>query len=134
MYPPKTILAYANFYATNQNPTNNFSGGRRTPCFKAFERLGIEISPKSNPKNLDKYIKHYKVLIQDKIEEVDYNELYKWETIQHFQNNWKDDFNESNILQNLNDSFNYENNNLWSGVYTSSSSIRVTLTSFLPCI
>jgi 5-methylcytosine-specific restriction protein B len=39
-------MAYANFYATGEKPTNNFSGGRETPCFKAFKRLKIKIIPK----------------------------------------------------------------------------------------
>jgi 5-methylcytosine-specific restriction enzyme B len=40
LYPPKPIMAYANFRATGEEPTNNFSGDLDTPCFKAFERLG----------------------------------------------------------------------------------------------
>jgi len=46
LYPPKPIMAYANFHATGEKPTNNFSGGVDTPCFKAFERLGIPIIKK----------------------------------------------------------------------------------------
>lgn len=47
LYPPKPIIAYANFYATGEEPTNDFSGGVDTPCFKAFERLGIPIIRKT---------------------------------------------------------------------------------------
>ena len=47
LYPPKPIMAYANFHATGEEPTNNFSGGVDTPCFKAFERLGIPIIKKT---------------------------------------------------------------------------------------
>lgn len=47
LYPPKPIMAYANFHATGEEPTNNFSGGEDTPCFKAFERLGIPIIKKT---------------------------------------------------------------------------------------
>tara|TARA_B110000503_G_C7041682_1_gene368481 strand:- start:492 stop:986 length:495 start_codon:yes stop_codon:yes gene_type:complete len=54
-------MAYANFYATGEEPINNFSGGVNTPCFKAFERLGIPIIKKTenmsandDPKSLKK--------------------------------------------------------------------------------
>jgi 5-methylcytosine-specific restriction endonuclease McrBC GTP-binding regulatory subunit McrB len=47
LYPPKPIMAYANYHATGEEPTNNFSGGVDTPCFKAFERLGISIIKKT---------------------------------------------------------------------------------------
>jgi 5-methylcytosine-specific restriction protein B len=29
-YPPKPIMAYANYHATGEKPNNNFSGGRYT--------------------------------------------------------------------------------------------------------
>lgn len=45
-YPPKPIMAYANLYAEGRKPENYFSGGRDTPCFKAYGRLGIEIVEK----------------------------------------------------------------------------------------
>ena len=47
LYPPKPIMAYANYNATGEEPTNNFSGGIDTPCFKAYERLGIPIIKKT---------------------------------------------------------------------------------------
>jgi len=46
-YPPKTIMAYANFYATGQEPNNDFNGGEETDCFKAYERLGLQVLQKS---------------------------------------------------------------------------------------
>ena len=64
---------------------------------------------------LKNWIEQYKKLIQGKIPEAKYDEIYKWETVQHFQENWKDDHDASTILENLKKSFNYENNNLWSG-------------------
>lgn len=48
LYPPKPIMAYANYYASDIEPHNYFSGGANTRCFKAFERLGIEIISKGN--------------------------------------------------------------------------------------
>lgn len=41
LYPPKPIMAYANYHATGEEPISNFSGGLDAPCFKAYERLGI---------------------------------------------------------------------------------------------
>ena len=46
-YPPKPIMAYANFHAKGVEPINNFSGGVNTPCFNAFERLGIPVIKKT---------------------------------------------------------------------------------------
>jgi 5-methylcytosine-specific restriction protein B len=51
LYPPKPIMAVANYYATGRAIENYFSGGKNTPCFKAFKRLGIEIVTK--PNNID---------------------------------------------------------------------------------
>lgn len=51
LYPPKPIMAVANYYATGRTIGNYFSGGKNTPCFKAFKRLGIEIVTK--PNNID---------------------------------------------------------------------------------
>lgn len=48
LYPPKPIMAIANYYATGRKVENYFPGGENTPCFKAYERLGIEIVTKSN--------------------------------------------------------------------------------------
>ena len=47
LYPPKPIMAYANYHATGEEPSNNFSGGLDTPCFKTFSRLGIPIIKKT---------------------------------------------------------------------------------------
>ena len=47
LYSPKPIMAYANYHATGEEPTNDFSGGLDTPCIKAFERLGIPIFKKT---------------------------------------------------------------------------------------
>ena len=47
LYPPKPIMAYANYHATGEESINNFSGGLDTPCFKAYERLCIPIIKKT---------------------------------------------------------------------------------------
>ena len=61
LYPPKPIMAYANYHATGEESINNFSGGLDTPCFKAYERLCIPIIKKTEnmssndkPKSLKK--------------------------------------------------------------------------------
>ncbi|WP_179351238.1 McrB family protein [Winogradskyella vidalii] len=48
LYPPKPIMAIANYYAIGKPIGNYFSGGENTPCFKAFKRLKFEIINKSN--------------------------------------------------------------------------------------
>lgn len=40
-YPPKAIMAYANFHAAGEPPQNNFSGGPSHKCFKALKREGF---------------------------------------------------------------------------------------------
>ena len=66
LYPPKPIMAYANYHAAGEEPINNFSGGVNTPCFKAFERLGIPIIEKT--KNMSSNTELYK-LKEDFLEE-----------------------------------------------------------------
>ncbi len=122
LHSPKALMAYANEHATGKAPKNNFKGGRNTPCFKAFERLGILIIPKSNSSQIGRFIGLYKQLISGTFESLPedrvYNELYKWETVQWFQDNWVDNHSGSNILQNIERSFMNKNaNNLWSGVH-----------------
>ncbi|WP_067145088.1 MrcB family domain-containing protein [Pseudotamlana agarivorans] len=51
LYPPKPIMAIANYYATGKTVGNYFSGGKNTPCFAAYKRLGIEIVTK--PDHID---------------------------------------------------------------------------------
>lgn len=83
LYPPKPIMAIANNFATGRKIENYFSGGIDTPCFKAFERLGIEIIIKSNTlKNLqemtqqesEKHLNFHK-LIEDFLEQAETNNL-----------------------------------------------------------
>ena len=52
LYPPEPLMAYANQRATGEPLMNNFRGGRKTDCFKAFDRLGFRLIPKANPDNL----------------------------------------------------------------------------------
>ena len=95
LYPPKAVMAYANQLASGESPLNDFKGGRKTDCFEAFARNGFRIRPKANAKNLSRWIEGYKKLISDELEASEikgtYNELYKWEGVAHFQQNWKDD-------------------------------------------
>lgn len=86
LYPPKPIMAYANYYATGREPGNYFSGGENTPCFNAFERLGIEIIPKTNEIKMENensiiidLIERYKKCIQENRLT---DEVYKWIFVQ----------------------------------------------------
>ncbi|MDO6596401.1 DUF3578 domain-containing protein [Oceanihabitans sp. 2_MG-2023] len=54
LFPPKPIMAIANYFATGKSIDNYFSGGKGTPCFAAFERLKIKILPKSNNTDMPK--------------------------------------------------------------------------------
>ncbi len=83
-------------------------GGYTVPDF--LNAIGAKFQ-----KPLKSWINRYKQLITNQIPEVHYNELYKWESIQHFQDNWSDNHDKSTILAYLKASFNKENNNLWSG-------------------
>lgn len=47
-YPPKAIMAYANYHAEGRTIERYFKGGEGTDCFKAFERNGFEIKKKKN--------------------------------------------------------------------------------------
>ena len=60
LYPPKPIMAYANYHATGEEPTNNFSGGADTSCFKAFEHLGIPIIKKTESMSANKKLHQLK--------------------------------------------------------------------------
>ena len=47
-YPPKAIMAYANFHAVGRKIERYFKGGIDTDCFKAFERNGFNLVKKAN--------------------------------------------------------------------------------------
>lgn len=46
LYPPKAIMAYANYHAAGRTIERYFKGGKDTDCFKAIERNGFEIVEK----------------------------------------------------------------------------------------
>lgn len=50
-YPPKAIMAYANYHAEGKEIEKYFKGGLNTDCFKAFERNGFAVIKKelANP-------------------------------------------------------------------------------------
>lgn len=54
-YPPKAVMAYANFYASGRKIERYFKGGLETDCFKAFERNGYKIEKKNNSMNENLY-------------------------------------------------------------------------------
>ena len=78
-YPPKAIMAYANYHAEGRKIESYFKGGIGTDCFNAFERNGFQVIKKQKKgilkiKNL---IENYKrALLEDNWL---YAELYKFE-------------------------------------------------------
>jgi 5-methylcytosine-specific restriction endonuclease McrBC GTP-binding regulatory subunit McrB len=54
-YPPKAIMAYANYYASGRKIERYFKGGLDTDCFKAFEVNGFKIEKKKNTMNENLY-------------------------------------------------------------------------------
>ncbi len=46
-YPPKPIMAYANFHAVGRKIERYFEGGIGTECFNVFEHNGFEVIPKN---------------------------------------------------------------------------------------
>lgn len=81
LYPPKPIMAYANMHASGKEPGNYFSGGKDTPCWQAFERIGVTILKKTNSikdQSIKELIDNYKNLIRSNGLE---DEKYKWELI-----------------------------------------------------
>ncbi|WP_299060436.1 AAA family ATPase [uncultured Polaribacter sp.] len=59
-YPPKAIMAYANFYAAGRKIESYFKGGVETDCFNAYDRNGFEVVKKDkvmiNYKNYEKTV------------------------------------------------------------------------------
>ena len=47
-YPPKAIMAYANFHASGKEITGYFKGGIGTDCFKTFEKSGFSVKEKGH--------------------------------------------------------------------------------------
>lgn len=56
-YPPKAIMAYANYHAIGRKIENYFKGGEDTDCFKALERNGFNLVKKSSKDMNDKLYK-----------------------------------------------------------------------------
>jgi hypothetical protein len=59
-YPPKAIMAYANFHAEGRKIERYFKGGIDTDCFNSFERNGFKVIKKEkimiNYKNYEKAV------------------------------------------------------------------------------
>ncbi|MFL0354750.1 EVE domain-containing protein [Xanthomarina sp. GH4-25] len=56
-YPPKAIMAYANFHAEGRTIERYFKGGLNTDCFNAFKRNGFEIVKKNKTNMHEKLYK-----------------------------------------------------------------------------
>ncbi len=75
-YPPKAIMAYANFHAEGRKIERYFKGGVGTDCFNALERNGFSVSKKRDP--IINLIENYKQRIKNTSLK---DERYKWELL-----------------------------------------------------
>ena len=80
IYPPKAIMAYANFHAVGKEITAYFKGGQGTDCFNALEREGFKVKLKKDP--VIELISNYKTYIA-KSKMLD--EVYKWELVNKYK-------------------------------------------------
>lgn len=71
LYPPKAIMAYANFHASGKEITAYFKGGQGTDCFNALEREGFVVVQKAN-KLLNAYLKEFALIADDWFERQDW--------------------------------------------------------------
>ena len=79
-YPPKAIMAYANYHATGEKIKATFKGGIGTDCFNALEREGFVIKSKKDP--LIELVSNYKTYItKSKMQD----EVYKWKLVNKYK-------------------------------------------------
>lgn len=108
-YPPKEIMRYAHEQMNGEKIWER-SGGEQTN--KYLENLGFQVVEKESKFDIKNLLAQY----YNFIDHPDYDELYKWEAVQNFQNNW--DIEAENFEAMFNQSFQPENCNLWvSGMY-----------------
>jgi len=108
-YPPKEIMRYAHEQMNGEKIWDR-SGGE--PTNKYLEELGFEIVEKNTNTSIDDLLIQYSKFL----DHPNYDELYKWEAIQNFQNNW--DIEVENFEDMFDRSFQPVNCNLWvSGMY-----------------
>lgn len=113
-YPPKVVIAYANIIAKNTNEFNTEFQGGETGANKLLKELGFEIVNKLNDYDKELIVKLIP-LYKSYIKNPKYDEIYKWESIKIFQNNW--DIYASNFREMFNKSFPGNNNLYMSGNY-----------------
>ena len=93
-YPPKAIMAYANYHAEGRKIERYFKGGLGTDCFNAFERNGFKVIRKIDP--IKSIISRYKRYISiSKLKD----ESYKWELLSEYRG--KPNLNAQNLLEEL---------------------------------
>jgi 5-methylcytosine-specific restriction protein B len=108
-YLPKDIMRYAHEEMNGEHVWKK-GGGESTN--KYLKNLGFKIEEKEQ----GEYIEHYLDLYEEFIKISEYDELYKWETIQNFKDNWSIDANDFEAM--FDRSFQPVNCNLWvSGMY-----------------
>ena len=106
-YPPKEVMRFAR---EQYDGSNQWPKGGGWPTNEFLEKMGFEVREIKNSLEgkLQPYIEKYKVLIStSKL----YSEIYKWELLTNFKNNWNLD--STNLNEMLDKAF-PGNQNLWS--------------------
>jgi 5-methylcytosine-specific restriction endonuclease McrBC GTP-binding regulatory subunit McrB len=80
-YPPKAVMAYANYHAINKPPTNYFYAGPDKDCFKAFVRNGFEVLRKHDDPIAALIVRYKKRIKKSKLKD----EIYKWKLVEEFK-------------------------------------------------
>lgn len=114
-YPPKEVMKYAH---QQMNGESIWERGGGEATHKYLEPYGFRIVNKNKDMDnstreiVEQLLKQYGSFIETE----EYDELYKWEAIQNFQDNWNID--SQNFKDMLDSSFQPDNCNLWiSGRY-----------------
>lgn len=97
-YPPKAIMAYANYHAEGRTIEPYFRGGEGTDCFKKYDELDFDIVPKNNESAVHNLlISEYKRVIKTYGYD---DEIYKWELIE--KNEGRPDINADDFTVEIN--------------------------------
>lgn len=108
-YPPKDIMRYAH---EEMNGEHIWKKGGGESTNKYLKNLGFIIEEKESTKEVEDLLTQYYSFL----DEENYDELYKWEAVQNFRDNW--DIEAENFAEMFDRSFQPENCNLWvSGMY-----------------
>ena len=86
-YPPKVVMAYANYHAIGKEISNYFEGGPKKSSFKALIREGFKVLPKSRN---NYWVFHCNPKYWDGAKEVDENDFAYWKIAKKHINDIKE--------------------------------------------